>query len=147
MASRHRWRRIAAKAVAWFAGALVALAVTALLCVNLPFARRIIANRVTAALDGVVSGKIVIDRIGRVVLTSVAGVRAHLTDTSGRTVVAANGVSAHLRTFTLVKSLLGKSGLDVHLDSVAIDHVDALLDADHDGNLLVLKALASPPPP
>jgi translocation and assembly module TamB len=147
MARARRWRRIAAKTAAWFAGALVALVVAALLCVNLPLARRIIAKQVTSALDGVLSGKIVIDHIGRVGLTGVAGVKAHLTDPNGRTVVTASGVSARLRTLALVKSLVGKSGLDVHLDSVSIDHVDALLDADRDGNLLLLKALSSPPSP
>ncbi|HVW28221.1 MAG TPA: translocation/assembly module TamB domain-containing protein [Polyangiaceae bacterium] len=147
MARAHKWRRLVGKIAAWFFGLLVAVVVAALLGINLPFARALIAKKVTAALEGVVSGKIVIDHVGRVGLTGVAGVRGRLTDATGRTLVTASGLSARLRTFTLVKSLFGKSGLDVHLDSVSIDHVDALLDADSDGNLLVQKALASPPPP
>jgi translocation and assembly module TamB len=147
MARTRRWPRIAGKTAAWFFGVLAALVLTALLCINTPIARRIIAEQVNTALAGVVNGRIVIDHIGAIGFTRASGVRARLTDQSGRTLLSASGVSARVRTWTLVKSLLGKSGPDVHLDSVSMAHLDALLDADHDGDLLVQKALASPPPP
>ncbi|HEX4337545.1 MAG TPA: translocation/assembly module TamB domain-containing protein [Polyangiaceae bacterium] len=147
MARPRRWPRLVGKGVAWFVGVVAGLVVLVLLCANLPFARRIIAKQVTGALDGVVSGKITIDHIGRVGLTGVSGVQGRLSDAAGHALLTANGVSASLRTITLVKSLFGKSGLDVHVDSIVIDHVDARLDADKDGNLLLLAALSPPPPP
>ncbi|HEX3596092.1 MAG TPA: hypothetical protein VHU80_13365, partial [Polyangiaceae bacterium] len=142
----HRWRRLVGKTLGWVAGVVTGLVVVVLLCANLPFARRLIAKQVTAALANVVSGKLTIDGIGRVGLTGVGGVRARLADAHGRPLLIANGVSASLRTFTLVKSLFGKSGLDVHIDTVDIAHLDAVLDADEHGNLLLLDALTPPPP-
>ena len=147
MAHTARWRRIVGKTVLSVFGALAALVVVVVLAANLPFSRRLIAKEVTAALAKVVTGTITIEHVGRIGLTGVGDVSARLTDARGRPVLTASGVKASIRTFTLLRSLLGKSGLDVHIDSVRIGHVDVLLDADQNGNLLLLSALTPSPPP
>jgi translocation and assembly module TamB len=145
MSRAKKLRKIAGKVLVWTSAALACLIVVALLAANTPMARRLIAKQVNAALAGVVSGQIVIESIGGVGLTRVSGVRARLRDSQGRSLIAASGVTASVRTYTLLRSLLGGSGLQVLIDSTSIDHIDVLVDADGDGNLRLAQAFLPKP--
>jgi translocation and assembly module TamB len=147
MSRARKIAKLAGKILVWTSASLVGLVVVALLAANTPPARRLIAKQVNAALAGVVSGQIVIESIGSVGLTRVSGVRARLRDPQGRSLIAASGVTASVRTYTLLRSLFGSTGLQVHIYSASIDHVDALVDADTDGNLRIAQAFLPKPDP
>jgi hypothetical protein len=144
MSRARKFAKLAGKIVMWTSASLVGLVVVVLLAANTPPARRLIATQVNAALTDVVSGRIVIESIGSVGPTRVSGVRARVLDPQGRSLIAASGVTASVRTYTLVRSLFGSTGLQVHIYSASIDHVDALLDADADGNLRIAQAFLPP---
>ena len=139
--------------VAIVLGAIVGVAVGAVLLVlallDTPPLRSLAAREVNAILEPSFQGRIHIDRIGRLGIFGVGDADVTIYDPSGAPVIVARGVSAEVATFAAARSaLFAKKGpLTVHLTSVEAGHIEARLDGDDKGGLLLADAFAPAGPP
>ncbi len=85
----------------------VAAVVGLALHLGLAPARRSVVQRVDGALEPLFAGKLTIERIGALGLTHADDVDAHVDAPGGACVVRATGVTAHVSTGALLRSLLG----------------------------------------
>lgn len=160
---RSRRRPFVWRLFRWAGGALgllfvflVAVVGGVLLHLDTPRARSLAVREVNATLAPMFLGHVRLDSLGGLGLGGVRGVDATVEDRSGRPVIVAHGVSVHMATLTLLRSLLGRppSPLTVHVYSASIDDANVVLDHDANGNLLIANAFApahpkepSPPNP
>ncbi len=102
---------------------------------DLPVARRIVAQKLNSALAPVLSGTITLDRIERIALISgrVEGMNVTVRDAEGHTVIVARWASAQIRLIPLLRSLVGNGPIVVRLERVRIDCVDLTLRDDAAG--------------
>src|ERR1700722_18272695 len=68
---------------------------------GVPAVHRAVVSRVNALLVPVFAGKLTIDRVGSLGLTSVADVDAHVDDPDGKTVIRATGIAGRVSTVAL----------------------------------------------
>lgn len=114
-----------------------------------PAARRFVVATLDQVLAPMFKGKIVVEKIDRVVLAQgiVQGVDLVIEDAEGHRVIVAKGVSARLSPVRLVKSLLGDGPLDLALSEVRVDFGDVLLRDDASGVPSIAGAFDSKEPP
>lgn len=114
-----------------------------------PSARRFVVATLDQVLAPMFKGRIVVEKIDRVVLARgiVQGVDLFIEDADGHRVIVAKGVSARLSPVRLVKSLLGDGPLDLALSEVRIDFGDVLLRDDASGVPTIAGAFDAKEPP
>jgi len=121
---------------------VVAVVAAVFLHMDLPCARRVAVAQVDVLLQPVLQGKIEVRGIERLRLSGVDGVEVRIVDPEGVTVILAQGVSARISVWGIVRSaLFGKEDIDVALSRVSVDHVDVNLDIASDGVLRILHAI------
>ena len=153
-------RKSRARAVLGIIGAVVGTTVTfvtataaaAVLHLNVPATRRLVATRVNAVLHDQLAGDVTIERIGGLGLRGVDGVRVRVKDPEGVQVLYVDGARVRLRAIEAARSFLfGKGDIAVSVDEASIDMVDASIQGDAAGNLRLANAFAarhpSPPTP
>ncbi|WP_394842632.1 translocation/assembly module TamB [Pendulispora brunnea] len=125
----------------------------ALVHVNLPATRRVIAVQVNNVLAATFQGKLTIQRIGHIGLggtSRLGGVHVSLDDPDGKRVALLDGVNAAIDTRDLVRSLLLEKGqIRIALPELSVDAADVSLDSDSSGSLGLAHAFesVSPTPP
>ena len=152
--ARSRARRLLAalgKGAALLLVFVVALVVAALVHVDTPRGRRLVAGGVTAALDGQFRGRFVLDRVGRIGLDGVSGIDARLVSDTGEVLISAQGLAARADVLTLARRASGFAAgtqptLVVALDEVSADHLAVNVGRDSTSALKLLRALESPRP-
>src|SRR5579864_2570029 len=124
------------------AGALLALAIVVVpvLCLRLPFARRLVAANVNRALSSAFVGHVVVDRIGDMSLTSAGGIDAHVEADDGGGLVKVDGVRARVSTWKLLRSVLGYGDIAVDLPEVSVAGAEVTIDPDENGTLRIARA-------
>jgi translocation and assembly module TamB len=102
-----------------------------------PAARRLVSRTVTSALEPVLNGTIVLEKVDRIALLTgrVAGMNVTVRDPEGHTVIVARWVSARIALLPLIRSLVDDGPLRVHLDRVRIEGVDVTLRDDASGEI------------
>lgn len=152
--ARSRARRLLAplvKGAALFLVFVVTLVVAALVHVDTPRGRRLVAAAVTTALDGQFRGRWVVDRVGRIGIDGVHGIDARLLSDTGDVLVSAQGLAARADMLTLARRAAGFAAgtqptLVVALDEVSADHLAVDVGRDSASALKLLRALGSPRP-
>jgi translocation and assembly module TamB len=129
------------------AGALLALAIVVgpVLCLRLPFARRLVAANVNRALSSAFVGHVVVDRIGEISLTAAGGIDAHVEADDGGGLVKVDGVRARVSIWKLLRSVLGHGDIAVDLPEVSVAGAEVTIDPDENGTLRIARAFASRP--
>jgi translocation and assembly module TamB len=153
--ARSRARRLLAalgKGAALLLVFVVTLVVAAIVHVDTPRGRRLVAGGVTAALDGQFRGRFVLDRVGRIGLDGVSGIDARLVSDTGDVLVSAQGLAARADVLTLARRAVGfvagtQPTLVVALDEVSADHLAVDVGRDSSSVPKLLRALESPKPP
>jgi translocation and assembly module TamB len=154
----NRNRRSRARRVLGVIGAVVGTTVTfvtataaaAVLHLDVPATRRVVATEVNAILHQQFAGDVAIERIGSLGLHGVDGVRVRIKDPEGVQVLYVDGARVRLRSLDAARSFLfGKGDIVVPVDAVSIDNVDAAIDGDPAGKLRIANAFAerTPTPP
>jgi translocation and assembly module TamB len=111
-----------------------------LMHLDTPLVRRLVVSRVNAALGPVFEGKLTIERVDAIGISGIAGADVHVEDGSGRRVLRAEGVTAHLDTRELLRSLFADANIVVDVTDVSIRRAEVNLDADESGALRLAKA-------
>lgn len=153
-----RAKRSRARRVLGVIGAVVGTTVTfvtataaaAVVHLDVPVTRRLVATQVTELLHTQLAGDVAVERIGGLGLRGVEGVRVRVKDPEGMQVLYVDGVRVRLRTIEAARSFLfGKGDIVVPVDAVSIDAVDAAIDRDAAGNLRIANAFKArtPTPP
>jgi translocation and assembly module TamB len=142
-----RWARAVGTPVGAGAIFLLALSGGALVHLNVPAVRRVVASRVNAALASALPGKVIVERIGSISLTHVEGVDAHADDPDGVTVLHVRGVAARIAVWPLLRSFVGGGDVRVELEQLAVERADVNLDADASGTLRLVRTFVAPPAP
>ena len=114
---------------------VAATASAAVIHLDVPATRRLVATQVNHVLGDQFAGTIEIEHIAHLGLRGVKGVRVRIADPEGVQVIAADGVQARIDTPAFVRSLLGKGDLRIPIDLVTADNADVALDGDAQGNL------------
>ncbi|MDB4945136.1 MAG: hypothetical protein JWP97_4670 [Labilithrix sp.] len=151
-------RRSRARRVLGVIGAVVGTTVTfvaataaaAVVHLDTPATRRVVASQVNGILGKQFAGDIKIEDIGGLGLRGIDGVRVRIKDPTGMQVLYVDGATVHLRTLQAARSFLfGKGDILVPVDLVSLGHVDAAIDGDPAGNLRIANAFAArtPTPP
>ncbi len=127
---------------------VAALVLGIALHLDLAAARRSVVLRVDAALDPLFAGKLTIERIGGLGLTHADDVDARVDDSDGTLVIRTTGVTAHVSTGALVRSLLG-GDLMITASEVFVASAHVNLDSDSAGAVRIANAFMprSPSPP
>jgi translocation and assembly module TamB len=110
---------------------VVAIAIGVIVHLDVRATRRLVATQATNVLHAVLSGDITIERIDRIGIFGIEGVRMRAKDPEGVQVVAADGVHASVRTLTLLRSLFFERGpIRIIVDDAGIGNADVALDVD-----------------
>ena len=128
----------------------VSLVGGALLHLDLPAARRVVASQVGHVLGTTFRGKMTIERIGHIGPTGLSGVTVELADPDGKRVARLDGVSATLTTRDMLHSaLLEKGDIRIGVSDLTVRAADISLDTDPTGALNLARAFESvaPSPP
>jgi translocation and assembly module TamB len=113
------------------------------MALQIPIVRDMIRRQVNDVLLTTFTGRVFIERIGRLTITGVGGVRARIEDPQGVPLVLIQDADVQIATFATLRSLLRKEGdFVIDITSVKLGYVDANLDADADGNLKLAEAFA-----
>lgn len=130
------------------------LAVGALAHLDLPATRRLAADELGAVLRTTFKGRIAIEKVEHLGLDGVRGVRARVSDATGRQVVFVDDASAEISAVAIVRSaLVGEGDIDIAVRSLRLDYADVNVEDDgsQEHQLRLLRAFepidASPPPP
>jgi translocation and assembly module TamB len=135
-----RWTGVVLK---WVALALAGTILALFASLQIPAVRDLIRRQVNDVLLTTFTGRVFIERIGRLGLTGVGGVRARIEDPQGALLLLVEDANVEVATFSTVRSLLRKEGdFVIDITSVKLDYVDVNLDADEDGNLKLAEAFA-----
>ena len=131
---------------------VAATAAAAVVHLDVPATRRLVATQVNGILHEQFAGEVTIERLGHLGLDGLDGVRFRVRDPDGLQVLHVHGVSVRVRAVEAARSaLFGKGDIVVPVDLVSIDHVDAAIDGDPAGNLKIANAFAertkTPPKP
>ena len=107
-----------------------------------PVVRRLVVARVNLALASTFAGRVTVESLGGLGLTSLRGVSARVEDPTGRTVLRVEGVSVRVSTFALFRSVLGGGEVAVTLRELSVARAEVSLDVDDAGTLRVAQAFA-----
>jgi translocation and assembly module TamB len=124
----------------------------AVLHLDAPATRRLVAAQANELLREQFAGDVAVEHIGGLGLRGVEGVRGRVKDPTGAQVLFVDGARVRLHTVDAARSaLLGKGDVRVPVDVASIDHVDAAIDKGPDGKLRIASAFAprtvTPPKP
>ncbi|HEY8075929.1 MAG TPA: translocation/assembly module TamB domain-containing protein [Labilithrix sp.] len=120
-------------------------AAAAVLHLDVPATRRLVATQLTNVLHHQFKGEVAVERIGHLGIFGVSGVRVSVTDPQGVRVLHVDGAHAKVGTLALARSaLFGKGPIRIPVEDVGIDHVDAAIDADPSGKGLRLATAFEP---
>ena len=149
-----------ARAVLGTVGAVVGTTVTfvtgaaaaAVLHLNVPASRRLVATQVNAVLREQLAGEVVIEGIDELGLRGVAGVRVRVKDPEGVQVLYVDDVRVRLQSLATMRSFLfGKGDIVVTVDAASIRKADVSIAGNAAGNVRLANAFAartpSPPKP
>jgi translocation and assembly module TamB len=137
-----RWAGVILK---WVALALAGTILAMVVSLQIPAVRDLIRRQVNDVLLTTFTGRVFIEKIGRLSITGVGGVRARIEDPRGTLLLLVEDANVEVATFSTVRSLLSKEGdFVIDITSVKLDYVDVNLDADEDGNLKLVEAFAPP---
>jgi translocation and assembly module TamB len=123
-------------------GASLVLAV--LVHLNTPVLRRVAVSRVNAILAPSFRGTIRIERLASLNVFGLSGADVTLDDPDGRPVLVVHGLRARFETWAALRSVFaGKNDpWDIEVSALSIDSVDARLDSDPEGKLVLVDALS-----
>jgi translocation and assembly module TamB len=149
---------LAVRVLGWIGGTLgllviflVSLVAGVLMHLDTPRGRSLVMREVNAKLAPVFRGQVQLEALRGIRLDGFRGADATVEDPAGRPIIVVRGVSVHLATLELVRSLLRRAPapLTVHVYSASIDDANVVLDQDARGHLLVADAfeLAHPTAP
>jgi translocation and assembly module TamB len=129
-------------------GFIVAVVAVVLSILDTPPVRKLAAREVNQILAGQFQGHVVITRLGHLSIFGVGGVDAAISSADRRPLLAAQGVSAALSPFPILKSaLLGKGDIVITVNRIEVDQVDVDVDSGPDGSLELVHAFDSKTPP
>jgi translocation and assembly module TamB len=129
-------------ALLFVSAALVAVA----LCLRLALARRLVMVNTNRALASLFVGRVTVDRVGRMGLTYVEGIDAHVDGADGSPVLRVEGLRARVSTWGLIRSALAAGGdVVVDLPELSFARVDVTLDPDDSGTLRIARAFQPRP--
>ena len=131
--------RAAARALATAIVFLAALVLGFVVHLDVAAPRRAVVARVNQLLTPVFAGKLTIDRVGSLGLTSLAGVDAHVDDPDGTTVIRATGIAGRFSTVLLLRSLVAGE-IDVEIPEASLASAEVNLDTDDEGTPRIAKA-------
>ncbi len=149
-------KRSRARRVLGVIGSVVGVTVTfvagvasaAVVHLDLPATRRLVATQVNGILDSTLAGKVHIEQIAGLGLGGVEGVQVRVHDPDGVQVLHVDGVRVRIRALDAARSaLFGKGPIVIDVPSASVGNVDANLDGDPAGNLRIANAFASKNPP
>jgi translocation and assembly module TamB len=124
-----------------------ATATAAVVHLDLPATRRLVATQMTGVLKSTFEGEIQIDRIGHVGLDGIEGVNVRIRDPEGIEVVHVDGVRVRVDSVQAARSaLFGKGPIVVSVPAVSIDHADVNLDANAAKELRIAATFAPKTP-
>ncbi|MBN9160928.1 MAG: hypothetical protein BGO98_02095 [Myxococcales bacterium 68-20] len=127
---------------------VAASACAAVVHLDLPAARRLVATQVNGILETNLAGTVQIDHIAALGLGGACGVRARVYDPEGVQVIHVDGVCVRIRALEAARSaLFGKGPIAIDVPSASVGNVDVNLDADRTGNLRIANAFAAKKPP
>jgi len=129
---------------------VTATAAAAVIHLDVPATRRLVATQANGILQKQFKGDVAIERIGSLGLHGIDGVRVRVKDPTGMQVLFVDGVKIRLSAIAAARSaLFGKGDIVVGIDAASIDHVDAAIDGDPAGNLRIANAFEerNPTPP
>jgi translocation and assembly module TamB len=131
---------------------VVGVAAGAVLHLDVPATRRLVATRVTALLRDQLAGDVAIERIDGLGLRGVSGVRGRVKDPEGVQVLYVDGARVRLHALAVARSFLFEKGdIAIAVDEASVARVDASIDTDPAGNMRLARAFAartpSPPTP
>ena len=129
---------------------VTATAAAAVVHLDVPATRRLVTTQVNGILHQQFAGDVAIERVGSLSLRGVDGVRFRVKDPTGVQVLLVDGARIRIRALDAARSaLFGKGDFLLPLDVVSLDHVDAAIDGDPDGNLRIANAFGerTPTPP
>ncbi len=132
---RRRAIRTAAKAVGIGVALVIAAVVALLASTRLSAVRRFATEQVNRLLAGAFQGKVEVERVGWIGLTSIGGVDARAFDPEGRLVLDVHGARARLTPLVTLRSLLGRRGLVVRLPELDVDGAEAVVEEDAAGKI------------
>ncbi|MDB4935504.1 MAG: hypothetical protein JWP87_2476 [Labilithrix sp.] len=133
--------RILAETLATALVFIVALVAAIVLHLDVPAARRVVADQTSRVVSAALAGDLDIDRIGHLGLRGVSGVRARVVDPEGVEVLSVAGARARFDALDVARAVLaGKRDIVVRVDHVTIDHADVLVDGDGAGGLRLANA-------
>ncbi|HWO10459.1 MAG TPA: hypothetical protein VNN80_13300, partial [Polyangiaceae bacterium] len=145
MTAHPRWRRglhwLALILASLVAGVAALLAVV-LLSINLPPVSGWAADRINAALEPVLRGRVLLHRLGHIDLGGVMGAEAEVLDPAGRSVLVARGIDVRLSLAALAWQAVVErpDTLQVQLDRIALDDVSVTLIDDGAGTPTLAQA-------
>lgn len=124
-----------------------AASTAAILHVDVPAARRLVATQATGILKSAFAGEIRIERIGHLDFDGIDGVNVRIRDPEGVAVLNADGVRVRVAGWAAARSaLFGKGPIVVDASAVSIEHVEANLDANANKQLRLAATFASRTP-
>lgn len=144
-----------ARAVLGTIGAVVGTTVTfvtgataaAVLHLNVPASRRLVATRVNAVLREQLAGEVVIEGVDELGLRGVSGVRVRVKDPDGVQVLYVDDVRVRLQSIATARSFLfGKGDIVVTVDAASIGKADVSVAGDAAGNVRLASAFAARTP-
>src|ERR1700722_10285447 len=134
--------RVAGAAVGLLLAFPCAVVLGALLHLNTAPARRLAVDQINAALGPSFKGTLLLEGVGSLATSGVAGLRVRVLDPEGSPVLLAEGVRVRLSPLGLLQSaLFGKGPIGIDLSLLSIDSLDVSLDADEKGTLGIQRAV------
>jgi translocation and assembly module TamB len=124
-----------------------ATAAAALLHLDAPVTRRLVATQVTKVLRDTLAGDVTIEHIAELGLHGIAGARIRVRDPEGVQVLFVDGARARIDALDIARSLLfEKKEIVLEGATLSIDHVEAAVDGDAAGQLRIANAFTPRPP-
>jgi translocation and assembly module TamB len=119
---------------------VTALVGSALVHLDIPVVRRLVLERVNLVLASAFAGRIVLERVGALGLSSVESLDARVDDPDGHTVIRVSNMRASVSTFALLRSLLVRGPIAVDVSELSATGGEVSFDADASGVLRLVKA-------
>jgi len=133
-----RWVGVVLK---WVSLTLAGTVIALIASLQIPAVRDLVRRQVNDVLLTTFTGRVFIERIGRLSITGVGGVRARIEDPKGALLLFVEDANVEVATFSTLRSLLRKDGdFVIDITSVKLDYVDTNIDADADGNIKLVQA-------
>jgi translocation and assembly module TamB len=133
--------RASAHTATWFVVFLASLLLGVAVHLGHPVARRLVAAGVNSTLAPILVGRVVVDRVGALGLTSLDDVDAHVDGPDGKPVLRVEKVRARISTWGLVRRWLGgRKAISIHVPELAAAKVEVALDSDETGSLRIERA-------